>query len=131
MSQVFVFNSGAEANETALKFMQKVTYSKNSDSDQREILSFHGSFHGRILRSLSAISNHKYQAPFGPLLPGFKYDNFNDINSLSSLITNEICSVIVEPIQEEDGVNVATAEFLQAIRDHCNCVGMMLIFDEI
>jgi len=131
LSQVFVSNSGSEANEAALKFARKVAYSKNPESDQREILSFHGSFHGRTLGSLSATPNQKYQAPFGPMLPGFKYGVFNDIESLPSLITEKTCGVIVEPIQGEGGVNVATSEFLKAVRDHCDRVGAMLIFDEI
>lgn len=131
LSQVFVSNSGSEANEAALKFARKVAYSKNPEGDQREILSFHGSFHGRTLGSLSATPNLKYQAPFGPMLPGFKYGKFNDIDSLSNLITEKTCGVIVEPIQGEGGVNVGTAEFLKAIRDHCDRVGAVLIFDEI
>ena len=131
LSQVFVSNSGSEANEAALKFARKVAYSKNPTSNQREILSFHGSFHGRTLGSLSATPNHKYQAPFGPMLPGFKYGHFNDIESLPSLITENTCGVIVEPIQGEGGVNVATPEFLKAIREHCDRVGAVLIFDEI
>lgn len=131
LSQVFISNSGSEANEAALKFARKVAYSKNPASDQREILSFHGSFHGRTLGSLSATPNQKYQAPFGPMLPGFKYGDFNDIESLQSLITEKTCGVIVEPIQGEGGVNVARPEFLQALRKHCDQVGALLIFDEI
>lgn len=131
LSQVFVSNSGSEANEAALKFARKVAYSRNPHSDQREILSFHGSFHGRTLGSLSATPNQKYQAPFGPMLPGFKYGHFNDIESLPNLITEKTCGVIIEPIQGEGGVNVATPEFLQAIREHCDRVNAVLIFDEI
>jgi acetylornithine aminotransferase len=131
LSQVFISNSGSEANEAALKFARKVAYSKNPDSDQREIVSFQGSFHGRTLGSLSATPNHKYQAPFGPMLPGFRYGQFNEIDSLPDLITSKTCGVIVEPIQGEGGVNVATPEFLQALRTHCDRVGAVLIFDEI
>jgi acetylornithine aminotransferase len=131
LSQVFISNSGSEANEAALKFARKVAYSKDPDSDKREILSFHGSFHGRTYGSLSATPNAKYQAPFGPMLPDFKYGDFNDIDSLSGLITEKTCGVIVEPIQGEGGVNVASDEFLQALRSHCDRVGAVLIFDEI
>ena len=131
LSQVFVSNSGSEANEAALKFARKVSYSKNSGSDQREILSFHGSFHGRTFGSLSATPNQKYQAPFGPMLPGFKYVKFNDIESLPTLITEKTCGDIVEPIQGEGGVNIAKQGFLKAIREHCDRVGAVLIFDEI
>jgi acetylornithine aminotransferase len=131
LSQVFISNSGSEANEAALKFARKVAYSKNPNSDQREILSFHGSFHGRTLGSLSATPNQKYQAPFGPMLPGFRYGHFNDIESLPNLITEKTCGVIVEPIQGEGGVNVASSEFLKVIREQCDRVGAILIFDEI
>jgi acetylornithine aminotransferase len=131
LSQIFISNSGSEANEAALKFARKVAYSKDPNSNQREILSFHGSFHGRTLGSLSATPNHKYQAPFGPMLPGFKYGKFNDVESLPSMINEKTCGVIVEPVQGEGGVNVATPEFLKAIREHCDRVGAVLIFDEI
>lgn len=131
LSQVFISNSGSEANEAALKFARKVAYSKNPNSDQRDVLSFHGSFHGRTFGPLSATPNQKYQAPFGPMLPGFRYGKFNDIPSLSSSITEKTCGVIVEPIQGEGGVNDATPEFLKALREHCDRVGAILIFDEI
>ena len=131
LSQAFISNSGSEANEAALKFARKVAYSKNPRSSQREILSFNGSFHGRTLGSLSATPNPKYQTPFGPMLPGFKYGQFNDVESLPELITENTCGVIVEPIQGEGGVNVASQRFLRVLREHCDRVGAVLIFDEI
>src|SRR5271155_3524125 len=82
LSQVFISNSGSEANEAAIKFARKVTYAKDPDSKQREIVSFHGSFHGRTYGSLSATPNKKYQPPFGPMLPGFRYGTYNDIEAL-------------------------------------------------
>lgn len=131
LSQVFVCNSGSEANEAALKFARKVSYAKNAESDQRDIVSFHNSFHGRSYGSLSATPNKKYQAPFGPMLPGFRYGNFNDIAAVPELVNEKTCGVIVEPIQGEGGVNVASREFLQALRKRCDDVGAVLIFDEI
>ena len=131
LSHVFVSNSGSEANEAALKFARKVSYSKNPQSNQREILAFHGSFHGRTYGSLSATPNKKYQAPFGPMLPGFKYGTYNEVHSLPNLITKDTAGVIVEPIQGEGGINVATPAFLQTLREQCDAVGAMLIFDEI
>lgn len=131
LSQIFISNSGSEANEAALKFARKVAYAQDSSSEKRKFLSFHNSFHGRTFGSLSATPNQKYQAPFGPMVPGFEYGNFNDIESLAGIITPDICGVIVEPIQGEGGVNVATSEFLRALRHHCDRVGAMLIFDEI
>ncbi|KAL9115151.1 MAG: hypothetical protein Q9227_000945 [Pyrenula ochraceoflavens] len=132
LNQVFISNSGSEANEAALKFARKVAHSRHGPStEKRSVLSFYGSFHGRTYGSLSATPNPKYQAPFGPMLPGFHYGTYNDTDSLSSLITDSTCAVIVEPIQGEGGVQVATPEFLQALRHHCTRVGALLIFDEI
>ena len=81
--------------------------------------------------SLSATPNTKYQKPFGPMLPGFKYGTYNDTASLHDLITPKTCGVIIEPIQGEGGVNVATPSFLQALRTRCNETGTVLIYDEI
>jgi len=81
--------------------------------------------------SLSATPNPKYQAPFAPMVPGFKYGTFNDVAAVQELVTEETCGVIVEPIQGEGGVNVATPEFLIALRKRCTEVGAVLIFDEI
>ena len=130
-SRVFVCNSGSEANEAALKFARKVGYSKDPSGAKHEIVSFRGSFHGRTMGSLSATPNEKYQKPFAPMLPGFKYGTYNDEESTNSLITEKTCGVIIEPIQGEGGVNVAHHSFLQALRDRCNEVGAVLIYDEI
>jgi acetylornithine aminotransferase len=131
LTQVFVSNSGSEANEAALKFARKVTYAKDPETKQREIVSFHGSFHGRTYGSLSATPNTKYQPPFGPMLPGFRYGDFNDVAGLQELVDENTAGVIVEPIQGEGGINVATPEFLQALRKRCDEVSAILIFDEI
>lgn len=131
LTQVFVSNSGSEANEAALKFARKVAYAKDPTSTQREIVSFHGSFHGRTYGSLSATPNAKYQPPFGPMLPGFRYGTYNDAAAVDELVTKDTAGVIVEPIQGEGGINVATPEFLQALRKRCDEVGAVLIFDEI
>ena len=131
LSQVFVSNSGSEANEAAIKFARKVQYAKDSESHQRDIVSFHDSFHGRTYGSLSATPNKKYQPPFGPMLPGFRYGTYNNVEGLQELVDENTAGVIVEPIQGEGGINVATAEFLQALRKRCDEVGAILIFDEI
>lgn len=131
LSQVFVSNSGSEANEAAIKFARKVPYQKDPSTTQREIVSFHGSFHGRTYGSLSATPNKKYQPPFGPMLPGFRYGTFNDVEAVEELITKDTAGVIVEPIQGEGGINVAVPEFLRALRRRCDEVGAILIFDEI
>ena len=130
-ARVFVCNSGTEANEAALKFARKVGNTLDNSGRKHQVVSFHGSFHGRTMGSLSATPTVKYQKPFGPMLPGFKYGTCNDIGGLRDLITDETCGVIIEPIQGEGGVNVATGEFLQALRDRCNEVNAVLIYDEI
>jgi acetylornithine aminotransferase len=81
--------------------------------------------------ALSATPNPKYQTPFSPMIPGFKYGDYNQIDQLQTLITDKTCGVIVEPIQGEGGVNSATPEFLVALRKRCDEVGAVLIFDEI
>ena len=130
-SKVFVCNSGSEANEAAIKFARKVGKVRQPSGSQYEIVSFHNSFHGRTMGSLSATPNPKYQKPFGPMVPGFVYGTYNDEASVKSLVTEKTCGAIIEPIQGEGGVNVATPSFLQALRDRCNEVGAVLIYDEI
>ena len=130
-SKVFVCNSGSEANEAAIKFARKVGKVRQPSGSQHEIVSFHNSFHGRTMGSLSATPNPKYQKPFSPMVPGFVYGTYNDEASVKSLVTEKTCGVIIEPIQGEGGVNVATPSFLQALRDRCNEVGAVLIYDEI
>ncbi|KAF2464945.1 acetylornithine aminotransferase mitochondrial precursor [Lindgomyces ingoldianus] len=130
-ARTFICNSGSEANEAAIKFARKVGKSVSPEKPKFEIVSFHNSFHGRTMGSLSATPNPKYQAPFAPMVPGFRYGTYNDIDAVKDLVTEETCGVIVEPIQGEGGVNVATPEFLLALRKRCSEVNAVLIFDEI
>jgi len=130
-SKVFICNSGSEANEAAIKFCRKVGRTRTPSGSQHEIVSFHNSFHGRTMGSLSATPNPKYQKPFSPMLPGFRYGTFNDEAAIPELITPQTCGVLIEPIQGEGGVNVASQSFLQALRDRCNEVGAVLVYDEI
>jgi acetylornithine aminotransferase len=130
-SQVFVANSGTEANEAAIKFARKVGRTLEPSGAKHELVSFHNSFHGRTMGALSATPNPKYQTPFAPMVPGFKYGTYNDVEQLQTLITDNTCGVIVEPIQGEGGVNMATPEYLIALRQRCDEVGAVLIFDEI
>ncbi|KAK9366685.1 pyridoxal phosphate-dependent transferase [Lipomyces kononenkoae] len=130
-SRVFIANSGTEANEAALKFARKYgKLSPGGAQDKYEVVSFYNSFHGRTMGSLSATPNPKYQKPFGPMVPGFKYATYNDIDGLD-IITKNTCAVIIEPIQGEGGVNFATPEFMTAVRKKCDQVDAVLIFDEI
>ncbi|ODM16093.1 Acetylornithine aminotransferase, mitochondrial [Aspergillus cristatus] len=130
-SQVFISNSGTEANEAAIKFARKVGRSLDPSGEKHELVSFHNSFHGRTMGALSATPNPKYQTPFAPMIPGFKYGNYNDVAQIQTLVTEKTCGVIVEPIQGEGGINMATPEFLVALRKRCDEVGAVLIFDEI
>ncbi|KAL9105485.1 MAG: hypothetical protein Q9187_008703, partial [Circinaria calcarea] len=130
-SKLFVCNSGSEANEAAIKFARKVGKIRDPTGEKYEIVSFHNSFHGRTMGSLSATPNPKYQKPFAPMLPGFKYGDYNDEAGIEDLVTEKTCGVIVEPIQGEGGVIVANPSFLQALRDRCNKFGAVLIYDEI
>jgi acetylornithine aminotransferase len=130
-SKAFICNSGSEANEAAIKFARKVGKTIDPSGAKHEFVSFHNSFHGRTMGSLSATPNPKYQKPFSPMIPGFSYGTYNDIKGVNDLVTDNTCGVIIEPIQGEGGVNVATPEFLLALRNRCNEVGAVLIYDEI
>ena len=127
--KVFFCNSGAEANEAALKFARKV--GKTHHDGKINIIAFSGGFHGRTMGSLSATYKAQYREPFAPLVPGFTFLPFNDLAAAQAAIDNDTCAVIVEPIQGEGGVNPATAEFLQGLRAACDAHNALLIFDEV
>ncbi len=128
--KVFFANSGTEINEGALKLARK--YSTNKYNAQRtEIISFENSFHGRTMGALSITGRKKYRVPFEPLVPGIHFATFNDIQSVSSLITDKTCAVIIEPIQGEGGIIPADRKFLQDLRTLCNEKDILLIFDEV
>jgi acetylornithine aminotransferase len=130
-ASVFVCNSGSEANEAAIKFARKVGKTLDPSGAKHEIVSFYGAFHGRTMGSLSATPNPKYQAPFAPMVPGFRYGEYNNIEVINELVTEQTCGVIIEPIQGEGGVRVATDEFLVALARRCREVGAVLHYDEI
>lgn len=128
--RVFFSNSGTEANEGALKFARKVAYEKGL-SDKTEVICFTNAFHGRTLGSLSLTPKDKYQKPFQPLMPGVKVAEFNNLESVKALVSDKTAAIIIEPVQGEGGINIATKEFLQGLRDLCNQYGAMLIYDEV
>ena len=130
VARIFMCNSGSEANEAALKFCRKYGRTVDPTGSKFEFVSFRNSFHGRTLGSLSATPNKKYQAPFNPIVPGFKYGNLND-NKALDLITPRTCGVIVEPIQGEGGVNEASETFLSSLRERCHENSALLVYDEI
>ncbi|MFZ4826363.1 MAG: aspartate aminotransferase family protein [Phototrophicaceae bacterium] len=130
MKQVFFCNSGAEANEAALKFARKVAYQQHQPERNKTIV-FSNAFHGRTFGVLSLTPREKYQKPFAPLLSNVEVLPFNDIDALHQAISNEVTAVFIEPIQGEGGINIADAPFLQTLRDLCNQHGVILVFDEV
>lgn len=128
--RVFFSNSGTEANEGALKFARRLAYNKGHET-KRDIVSFSGAFHGRTMGTLAITPKDKYQQPFKPLMPNVKVATFNDSASARATIDDNTAAVIVEPIQGEGGINVATPEFLQTLRAACDEHDALLIFDEI
>ncbi|WP_456472184.1 acetylornithine/succinylornithine family transaminase [Methanocaldococcus sp.] len=127
LDKAFFCNSGAEANEGAIKFVRKWAYKEKKEG---YIISMENAFHGRTLGALSATPKPKFQEGFKPLVEGFKYVKFNDIEALKEVISKAI-AVIIEPIQGEGGVHVANREYLRAVRDLCDDYNVKLIFDEV
>ena len=132
--KVYFCNSGAEANEAAIKFARKYARkdSESATANRKfQIVAFSGSFHGRTMGALATTYKAKYRQPFEPLMPGVTFAEFNDLASAEEVIDEETCAVIVEPLQGEGGVNAATAEFLAGLRALCDEHGALLIFDEV
>lgn len=130
--RVFFCNSGAEANEAAIKLVRKWATAQGRAPDRRVILSFRGSFHGRTLAAVTATAQPKYHEGYEPLPPGFRYSNFNELAAAeAAMAAGDVCAVLVEPVQGEGGVTPATPEFLQGLRALCNRHGTLLVFDEI
>jgi len=128
--KVFFCNSGAEANEAAIKLARK--YAKDNISPDRfEIITAENSFHGRTLATLTATGQEKLQKGFEPLVPGFKHVPFNDIDALSKGITKNTCAIILEPIQGEGGVKVPHPDYLKEVRKICDEHNLLLILDEV
>ncbi|CAJ0756820.1 11816_t:CDS:2 [Entrophospora sp. SA101] len=130
-AKVFFANTGTEANEGAFKFVRKWAKVSSGKQDKIGIVSFTNAFHGRTLGSLSATHNIKQQIPYAPLVPGFTFAPFNDTSKINEHVNQNTCAVIIEPIQGEGGLWVATQEFLEALRKRCDEVGALLIYDEV
>ena len=122
--------TGADANEGAFKFARRYAYDKDYE-EKYNILAFSDGFHGRLFGSLAATPRPKYQDPFKPLMPGVRFALYNDLDSARELVDERVCAIIVEPIQGEGGVNVATPEFLKGLRELADEYDAMLIFDEV
>ncbi|MFZ5645945.1 MAG: acetylornithine transaminase [Bacillota bacterium] len=128
--RVFFCNSGAEANEAAIKLARKYAKVKGA-ADKYEIITALKSFHGRTLATITATGQAKYQQGFEPLPPGFKYVPLNDLEALKQAVGPSTCAVMLEPVQGEGGINVADPDYLRGVRDLCNEKGLLLIFDEV
>ena len=127
--KVFFGNSGAEANEGAIKVARK--YAHTISPDKSQIITALHSFHGRTLATLTATGQPKYQEGFGPLPAGFDYVEYNNIEALEKMMSENTAAVMLEPIQGEGGVHVPTAEYLKKVRALCDKYNAVLIFDEI
>ncbi len=128
--KVFFGNSGAEANEAAIKLARK--YSRERYGPGRYgIITMKDSFHGRTLATLSATGQHKVHEGFEPLVDGFRYVGFDELDSVAEAIDETVCAVLVEPIQGEGGVRVPKAQYLAGLRELCSKHNLLLIYDEI
>ena len=128
--KVFFCNSGAEANEAAIKLARK--YSKEQINPERfEIIAAKNSFHGRTLATLTATGQEKIQKGFEPLVPGFKHVPFNDIDAIRKVITKDTCAIMLEPIQGEGGVKLPDQNYLNGVREICNENNLLFILDEV
>lgn len=128
--RVFFCNSGAEANEAAIKLARKY-FSDRGQSERHVIISAQNSFHGRTMASLSATGQEKIKQGFDPILPGFDFVPFDDIEALRKRMDATVCAVLLEPIQGEGGVNTPSHDYLTQVRALCDQQGALLIFDEI
>jgi len=129
LDAVFFCNSGAEANEGAIKLARK--YFHDLGSPRRTVITATQSFHGRLLSTLTATGQDKVKVGFDPLPPGFEHVPLNDIEALKQAVNTQTAAVLLEPLQGEGGVNIADATYLQSVRRLCNEHGLLLILDEV
>ncbi len=127
--KVFFGNSGAEANEGAIKLARK--YFKAQGEDKYEVITMNNSFHGRTLATLAATGQKKYHKPFEPVPEGFKSVEYNDLAAVEDAVTDQTAAIMVELVQGEGGVNPIDFDFLHSLRQLCDEQGLLLIFDEI
>jgi predicted acetylornithine/succinylornithine family transaminase len=125
--QCFFCNSGAEANEAAIKLARL----NGKPKGRYKIVTFTGSFHGRTMGALTATAQPKYHAGVEPMVPGFNYAPFGDLDATKQAVDAETCAVMLEPIQGEGGINLPPAGFLEGLRELCDANGILLIFDEV
>ena len=129
LDRVFFGNSGAEANEGAMKLARR--YGKLNRDGAYEIITALNSFHGRTLATVAATGQPHYQENFTPLLPGFVHVDYNDVEGIMSATTDKTAAVMLEPVQGEGGVNIPDDDYLQRVKDWCDQQGLLLILDEV
>ena len=129
LDKVFFCNSGAEANEAAIKLARK--YASEKMEGKYELITMQDSFHGRTLATVTATGQDRFHAGFAPLPEGFRYVPYNDLAALDAAVTDRTCGVMVEPIQGEGGVVIPAPGYLQGIRKICNERGLLMIVDEV
>ncbi|MEN6423568.1 MAG: acetylornithine transaminase [Smithella sp.] len=128
--KVFFCNSGAEANEAAIKLSRKYAH-ENMGPDKFELITMKDSFHGRTMATITATGQEKFQFGFTPLLDGFTYVPYNNLEALESAISHRTCGVMLEPIQGEGGVKIPDENYLAGVREICNRYGILMIVDEV
>jgi predicted acetylornithine/succinylornithine family transaminase len=128
--RVFFANSGAEVNEGAIKLVRRYSRERFGEGRHR-IISMENSFHGRTLGALSATGQPKFWQGFDPLLPGFSFVPFNDLDAVAKAVDDTVCAVMLEPVQGEGGVNLPSPDYLKSLRQLCDDKGLLLILDEI
>jgi predicted acetylornithine/succinylornithine family transaminase len=128
--KVFFCNSGAEANEAAIKLARKYAH-ENMGPEQFELITMKDSFHGRTMATITATGQEKFQFGFTPLLEGFTYVPFNDLQALEARISSKTCGIMLEPIQGEGGVNIPDDNYLGSVREICDRHEILLIIDEV
>ena len=130
MDRVFFTNSGAEANEGAIKTARKYAYRKDGRTDH-EIIAMNHSFHGRTMGALSVTGNPHYREAFEPMIGNIRFADFNDYDSVLAQVTEKTCAIMLEPVQGEGGLHPASEDFLKKIRELCDERDILLIFDEV
>lgn len=130
LEKAFFTNSGAEAIEGALKMAKRYAYDRDGKSDH-EIIAMGHSFHGRTMGALALTGNEHYQKPFGPMISGIKFAEYNDLDSVKALVNDKTCAIILEPVQGEGGIYPADKEFIEGIRKICDEKDILMICDEV
>ena len=129
MDRVFFTNSGGEAVEGALKAARRYAYTRKTG--RYEVVAMEHSFHGRTFGAVSVTGKDAYREPFEPLVPGVRFATFNDLDSVKAAVNEKTCAIILEPLQGEGGINLATQEFMEGIRKICDEQDILMICDEV